>query len=111
MRAVVHADDQAVLGLLQDVLAQLGFETGRDAGWQEPPALVLAHVSPGATPRAVYSRARAGTRAPIILVLPLFADERLVDDAIRVGADACYALGTPLAFLAGIVHSLVRSDG
>ena len=105
---MVHATDPAVLRLLQDVLAEIGFETGDGRG--EPPALVLAHVPPGATPRSIYRMARARTKAPIILVLPLFADEQLVEDAVRVGAGGCYALGTPLAFLASLAHSLVRSD-
>jgi DNA-binding response OmpR family regulator len=79
------------------VLGELGIAL--DVEVCEPgahPDVVLVHAERGEVILPRLRRARELTaRGPILVLVP-FADERLVQLALRLGARDCFALGRPL---------------
>ncbi|MFP2927573.1 DNA-binding response regulator [Pyxidicoccus sp. 3LG] len=98
-RALLLGGDASLASLLSDVLAEVGLALvpeGADGG---RPDLVLVHVERGEGILRLLQRARELTcDGPVIVLVP-FADERLVQLALKLGARDCFALGQPLAEL------------
>ena len=96
-RAFLLGGDTSLSSLLADVLGELGIALDLDGGGLPVrPDLVLVHVERGAGIQRLLGRAREVMGSGPIIVLVPFADERLVQLAIRMGARGCFALGRPL---------------
>ncbi|WP_164019680.1 DNA-binding response regulator [Pyxidicoccus trucidator] len=96
-RAFLLGGDASLSSLLADVLGELGIAVELDGGaLTVRPDLALVHVERGASIQRLLWRAREVTGDGPIIVLVPFADERLVQLAIRLGARDCFALGRPL---------------
>lgn len=119
-RAFLLGGDTSLSSLLADVLGELGIALDLDeAGLAVRPDLVLVHVERGAGIQRLLGRAREVMGLGPIIVLVPFADERLVQLAIRLGARDCFALGRPLdelrrvllAHLPGVRGSTFTASG
>jgi hypothetical protein len=119
-RTLLVGGDASLSSLLADVLGELGIALDLDgAGAVARPDLVLVHAERGASIQRLLGRAlEVMGPGPIIVLVP-FADERLVQLAIRMGARDCFALGRPLeelrrlllAHLPGARGSVSTSSG
>ncbi|MFP2907638.1 DNA-binding response regulator [Pyxidicoccus sp. 3LFB2] len=95
--ALLLGGDASLSSLLADVLGELGIALDVDgAARTARPDLVLMHVERGAGIQRLLWQAREVVGDGPIIVLVPFADERLVQLAIRLGARDCFALGRPL---------------
>ncbi|MCY1022386.1 DNA-binding response regulator [Pyxidicoccus sp. MSG2] len=96
-RALLVGGDASLSSLLTDVLGELGIALELDGpGLAVRPDLVLVHVERGEGIQRLLARARELMgQGPLIVLVP-FADERLVQLALRLGARDCFALGRPL---------------
>lgn len=96
-RAFLLGGDTSLSSLLADVLGELGIALDLDgAAPAVRPDLVLVHVERGAGLQRLLGRAREVMGLGPIIVLVPFADERMVQLALRLGARDCFALGRPL---------------
>ncbi|QSQ25435.1 response regulator [Pyxidicoccus parkwayensis] len=96
-RALLVGGDASLSSLLKDVLGELGIALELDGpGVAVSPDLVLVHVERGEGLHRLLGRARELLRQGPFIVLVPFADDRLVQLALRLGARDCYALGRPL---------------
>ena len=119
-RALLVGGDASLSSLLADVLGELGIALELDGpGLAARPDLVLVHVERGEGIQRLLARARELMRHGPLIVLVPFADERLVQLALRLGARDCFALGRPLeelrrmlrAHLPGAWDSSLTSSG
>jgi DNA-binding NarL/FixJ family response regulator len=106
-QVVLQGEDESLRSLLSDVLEDMGLmlsASGEGRGW---PDVVLVLVQRGDSLFRVLQQARheAGS-APVLALLP-FDDERLRHLALSLGARGCYALGTPLEQLMGLLRDVV----
>lgn len=94
--ALLLGADDSLAALLADVLGESGITLQAGEVRSPRPDLVLLHVQRGEGLLSAFQGARDGTYpAPIFVLLP-FADERLMQRALRLGARGCFALGQPL---------------
>lgn len=120
-RALLLGGDASLSSLLTDVLGELGIALDLDGPGMAVvrPDLVLVHVERGEGIQRLLDRARELMRQGPLIVLVPFADERLVQLALRLGARDCFALGRPLeelrrvlrAHLPGARDSVLTSSG
>lgn len=99
--------DESLAALLADVLSELGVSL--HVGEESParPDLVLVQIERGESLLSALQSARDGTYpAPVFVLLP-FADDRMMQRALRLGARGCFALGQPLEVLRRMVLSVL----
>ncbi|HEX8697486.1 MAG TPA: hypothetical protein VF815_01485 [Myxococcaceae bacterium] len=91
--------DDSLAALLRDVLTEVGIALSTVEARPARPDLVLVHWQRGESMLATLQSARDGTYpAPVFVLLP-FLDDRLIQQALRLGARGCFALGQPLESL------------
>jgi DNA-binding NarL/FixJ family response regulator len=106
---LVVGADEPLVALLSDVLKELGIALYTDEARSPRPDLVLLHVQRGEGMLSALQSARDGTYpAPIFVLLP-FADDRLMQRALRLGARGCFALGQPLEVLRQMVLAVLQA--
>lgn len=102
-RVLLLGADESLAALLGDVLGEFGIALREDGPRFPRPDLVLVHVQRGESILSALQSARDGTYpAPVFVLLP-FADERMMELALRLGARGCFALGQPLDELCRMV--------
>ena len=88
--------------LLKDVFSELNVEACESQALGARPWVVVVAQGVGEV-QPLVERARVeGRGAPVIALIPI-QDARWARAAFRAGADGCYALGTPLSRLRGVV--------
>jgi DNA-binding NarL/FixJ family response regulator len=101
--ALLLGADDSLEALLRDVLAEVGIALSTDEARSSRPDLVLVHLQRGESMLAALQSARDGTYpAPVFVLLPFF-DDRMIQQALRLGARGCFALGQPLESLCRMV--------
>lgn len=101
--ALLLGADASLAALLADVLAEVGVALHVGAAPPARPDLVLVQLERGESLLSTLQSARDGTYpAPIFVLLP-FADDRMMQRALRMGARGCFALGQPLEGLRRMV--------
>ena len=109
-RALVVGADEPLAALLSDVLKEIGIALHTDEARPLRPDLVLLHIQRGEGLLNALQGARDGTYpAPIFVLLP-FADDRLMQRALRLGARGCFALGQPLEALRQMVLAALQAS-
>jgi hypothetical protein len=105
---ILAPDAEESLGsLLRDVLGDMGIVL-RPSGVEARPDVVLALVQGAdSVSRVLRTAGNEAGAAPVIVLLP-FDDERLRRSALSQGARGCYALGTPLEELKGLLREVVE---
>ncbi len=102
--------DESLRSLLSDVLGDMGIAL-RPSDGAERPDVVLALVrGADSVSRVLRVAGSEAGPAPVIALLP-FDDERLRRSALSLGARGCYALGTPLEELRGLLRDVVYAGG
>ncbi|QRK10754.1 DNA-binding response regulator [Archangium violaceum] len=97
--------DESLRSLLSDVLSDMGIAL-RPWGGAERPDVVLALVQrEDSVSRVLEVAGNEAGPAPVFALLP-FEDERLRRLAMSLGAQGCYALGTPLESLKGLLRNV-----
>jgi DNA-binding NarL/FixJ family response regulator len=100
--------DESLRSLLRDVLGDMGIVL-RPSGVEAQPDVVLALVQGGdSVSRVLHMAGNEAGSAPVIVLLP-FDDERLRRSVLSQGVRGCYALGTPLEELKGLLREVVES--
>ncbi|MGZ3461196.1 MAG: hypothetical protein ACXU86_22130 [Archangium sp.] len=98
--------DESLRSLLSDVLEDMGIAL-RPLGGEQRPDVVLALVQrEDSVSRVLQVAGNEAGAAPVLALLP-FEDERLRRLAMSLGARGCYALGTPLESLKGLLRNVV----
>jgi hypothetical protein len=98
--------EESLSSLLRDVLGDMGIAL-RASGVEARPDVVLALVQGGeSVSRVLRLAGNVAGHAPVIVLLP-FDDERLRRSVLSQGARGCYALGTPLEELKGLLREVV----
>jgi hypothetical protein len=105
--ALLLGADESLASLLADVLGEVGIALHTGGAGAPRPEVVLVLVERGESVLAALQRARDGTYPAPIFVLVPFADERLMQLALRLGARACFALGQPMDELRRMVLSVL----
>ena len=101
--ALLLGADDSLVALLRDVFAEMGIALSTGEARSAPPDLVLVHLQRGESILAALQRARDGTYpAPVFMLVPFF-DDRMIQQALRLGARGCFALGQPLESLCRMV--------
>lgn len=107
---LLDADD-SLAALLTDVLSEVGVTLHVGEARSACPDLVLVQVDRGESLLSALQSARDGTYpAPVFVLLP-FADERMMQRALRLGARGCFALGQPLEGLCRMVLAVLPASG
>lgn len=95
--------DGSLVSLLWDVLGEAGITVRTEDVRGERPEAVLVMVQRGGNILSALQCAQdTFGPAPIFILLP-FADERLTQLALRLGAHGCFALGQPMEELRRMV--------
>jgi DNA-binding NarL/FixJ family response regulator len=106
IQVVLHGADESLRSLLSDVLGDMGFALC-SGGSEARPDVVLVLVQRGdSVSRVLQVSGNESGPAPVVVLLP-FDDERLRRSALKLGARGCYALGTPLEELKGLLRDVV----
>ncbi len=101
--ALLLGADDSLVALLRDVFAEMGIALSTGEARAALPDLVLVHLQRGESMLAAIQRARDGTYpAPVFVLVPFF-DDRMIQQALRLGARGCFALGQPLESLCRMV--------
>ncbi|WP_224360557.1 DNA-binding response regulator [Hyalangium versicolor] len=109
--ALLLGADESLAALLCDVLVEVGITLQVGEAHVARPDLVLVQVGRGESVLSALQTARDGTYpAPVFVLLP-FADERLMQRALRLGARGCFALGQPLDELRRMVLAVLPATG
>ncbi len=99
--------DESLCSLLRDVLGDMGIVL-HPSGVEARPDVVLALVQgEDSVSRVLRGAGNEAGPAPVIVLLP-FDDERLRRSSLNQGARGCYALGTPLEELKGLLREVVE---
>lgn len=101
----LHGADPTLTALLRDVLDEQGLALC-PPGEEGRARVMVALASRGEPLEALVARARRWAQ-PLVLLLP-FNDARLVEEGMRLGARACFPLGTPLEGLRRLLTELAR---
>jgi DNA-binding NarL/FixJ family response regulator len=110
-QALLLGADESLAALLTDVLAEVGITLHVGEARSALPDLVLVQVERGESLLNALQSARDGTYpAPVFILLP-FADERMMQRALRLGARGCFALGQPLEGLRQMVLAVLPASG
>ncbi len=105
--ALLLGADESLAALLSDVLSEVGISLHVGEARCARPDLVLIQVGRGESLLNALQSARDGTYpAPVFILLP-FADERMMQRALRLGARGCFALGQPLEGLRRMVLAVL----
>lgn len=109
--ALLLGADDSLAALLTDVLSEVGVILHVGEARSARLDLVLVQVDRGENLLSVLQSARDGTYpAPVFILLP-FADERMMQRALRLGARGCFALGQPLEGLRRMVLAVLPASG
>lgn len=109
--ALLLGADDSLAALLSDVLSEVGIAVQVGAARSARPDLVLVQVGRGDSLLGALQSARDGTYpAPVFILLP-FADERLMQRALRLGARGCFALGQPIEGLRQMLLAVLAASG
>lgn len=109
--ALLLGGDDSLSALLRDVFAEVGVTLKTGEGRAVRPDLVLVHLQRGESILAAMQRARDGTYpAPVFVLVPFF-DDRMIQQALRLGARGCFALGQPLEALCRMVLAAAPLQG
>ncbi|WP_224249577.1 response regulator [Hyalangium gracile] len=109
--ALLLGADDSLAELLSDVLAEVGISLHVGEERSARPDLVLVQVERGEGILNALQLARDGTYpAPVFILLP-FADDRLMQRALRLGARGCFALGQPLEGLRQMLLAALPASG
>ena len=109
--ALLLGADGSLAALLRDVLGEVGIALSTGEERASKPDLVLVHLHRGESMLSALQSARDGTYpAPVFVLLPFF-DDRLIQQALRLGARGCFALGQPLELLCRMVLASVPRQG
>ncbi len=107
--AYVQGVEESLLGLLADLLEECGFALTVE-GRPELANLVIVPVAgEGGLLRLKRLTSRV-PRHPVLALLP-FADDAMAEAALRSGATASYALGTPLDRFRAAVRAACAANG
>ncbi|KFE69382.1 hypothetical protein [Hyalangium minutum] len=110
-QALLLGADESLAALLADVLSEVGISLHVGEGPPARPDLVLVQIERGESLLSALQGARDGTYpAPVFVLLP-FADDRMMQRALRLGARGCFALGQPLEVLRRMVLSVLPAVG
>lgn len=110
-QALLLGADASLAALLTDVLAEVGITLHVGEAHSTRPDLVLVQVERGESLLHALQSARDGTYpAPVFILLP-FADEQMMQRALRLGARGCFALGQPLEGLRRMVLAVLPASG
>lgn len=108
-QALLLGADDSLAALLTDVFTEVGITLHVGDARSARLDLVLVQVERGESLLSALQRARDGTYpAPVFILLP-FADERMMQRALRLGARGCFALGQPLEVLRRMVLAVLPS--
>ncbi len=108
--ALLLGADDSLAALLTDVLAELGITLHVGEARSSRMDLVLVQIARGESLLSALQSARDGTYpAPVVILLP-FADERMMQRALRLGARGCFALGQPLEGLRRMVLAVLAAS-
>lgn len=99
--------DDSLAALLRDVFGEVGITLCTGEERSSRPDLVLVLVQRGDSILGALQSARDGTYPAPVFVLVPFADERMMQLALRLGARGCFALGQPLEELRRMVLAVV----
>lgn len=109
--ALLLGADDSLAALLTDVLSEVGITLHVGEARSARPDLVLVQVERGEGLLNALQGARDGTYpAPVFILLP-FADERMMQRALRLGARGCFALGQPLEGLRRMLLAVLPASG
>jgi len=101
--ALLLGADDSLVALLRDVFAEMDIALSTGEARSALPDLVLVQLQRGESMLAAMQRARDGTHpAPVFVLVPFF-DDRMIQQALRLGARGCFALGQPLESLCRMV--------
>jgi DNA-binding NarL/FixJ family response regulator len=105
--ALLLGSDASLAALLADVLTEVGIVLHVGAAPPSRPDLVLVQLERGESLLSTLQSARDGTYpAPVFVLLP-FADDQMMQRALRMGARGCFALGQPLEVLRRMVLAVL----
>ncbi|PTL85142.1 hypothetical protein [Vitiosangium sp. GDMCC 1.1324] len=102
--------DESLSSLLRDVLSDMGIALRPFGGAQRPDVVLALVQREDSVSRVLQAAGNAAGQAPVFVLLP-FEDERLRRLAMSLGARGCYALGTPLELLKGLLRSVSDALG
>jgi DNA-binding NarL/FixJ family response regulator len=109
--ALLLGADDSLAALLTDVLSEVGITLHVGEARSARLDLVLVQVGRGESLLSALQSARDGTYpAPVFILLP-FADEQMMQRALRLGARGCFALGQPLEGLRRMVLAVLPASG
>jgi DNA-binding NarL/FixJ family response regulator len=109
--ALLLGADDPLATLLTDVLSEVGITLHVGEASSARLDLVLVQVGRGESLLSALQSARDGTYpAPVFILLP-FADEQMMQRALRLGARGCFALGQPLEGLRRMVLAVLPASG
>ncbi|ATB30122.1 DNA-binding response regulator [Melittangium boletus] len=107
--ARLHGADESLRSLLSDVLGDMGIRLAPDVGGERPDVVLALVEREDSVPRVLRAVEESSGPAPVLVLLP-FEDERLRCLAMRLGAQGCYALGTPLESLKRLLRDMSQSE-
>lgn len=109
--ALLLGADDSLAALLTDVLSEVGITLHVGEARSARLDLVLIQIERGENLLNALQSARDGTYpAPVFVLLP-FADDRMMQRALRLGARGCFALGQPLEGLRRMVLAVLPASG
>ncbi|ADO72637.1 hypothetical protein [Stigmatella aurantiaca] len=104
-RVLVLGADGSLVSLLSDVLGEVGIAVLTEAACAQGAGAALVMVQRGDSILDALHCARETTgTAPVFILVP-FEDERVMQHALRLGAQGCFALGQPMEDLRRMVLS------
>ncbi len=106
IQVVFHGADESLRSLLSDVLDDMGLALCSGGGEARPDVVLVLVQRGDSVSRALQVSGNESGPAPVVVLLP-FDDERLRSSALSLGARGCYALGTPLEELKGLLRDVV----
>ena len=106
---MLQGADDSLCSLLRDVLGDMGLAVRASAGGPRPDVVLALVQREDSVPRALRRVEDETGGVPVLVLLP-FEDERLRQLAMSLGACGCYALGTPLEALKGLLRDVVGGE-
>jgi len=104
-RVLFHGLDESLAGLLSEMLADMGFESGFSGPELLRPDVVVVLVDRWEDAGGLIGSARAAHAAPVVALVPFFDDD-LKRQALVAGADECCSLGEPLEALETVLQRI-----